>query len=93
MVEPDGFNESNVQGLMFNVHPNPAHAEITISGLPVTGCEVEIYNSLGEKIYSNTLTEKEFVLNTANFNSGIYLLKISSEGKISSGKIIVTHRK
>jgi PKD repeat protein len=111
VFEPDGVKEFGVWGLGFEVYPNPAKDNFTLTMVnpPKDGfawangqssvVNLEIYNSLGEKVYppkdgfdwaNNIITkEKEVVINTAYFGGGIYLLKITAGGNILTKKIVI----
>jgi hypothetical protein len=100
VVKGNGLDEFNIQSLMFDVYPNPARDEITVTMFNVQWSmfNLEIYNSLGEKIFSFTLngveartTGKSVVINTSTFGNGIYLVKISSGGNIFTRKIIIAN--
>jgi hypothetical protein len=78
--------------LEFEVYPSPARDEITVAMFNVQ-CSifnVEIYNMLGEIIYSQHLTTSNLKLHTSNWSDGIYLMKISSAQKTVTQKIIIT---
>lgn len=72
-----------------SVFPNPVKDELTIRSNQFTNCVIEIYNSIGEKTYSQYLPTANCKLQTANWSKGIYLLRISSGEKIFTKKIII----
>ena len=73
------------------IYPNPSSGEFSIEGLGLGIYDVEIYNMVGEKVYSapniNPLTSNEIYFNYQP--NGIYFLQIKSEGKTISKKIII----
>lgn len=75
------FNESKVL-----VYPNPAKDSFAISGLSVDTV-VELYTILGNKLMEQNVNEQTLV-DVSNLNSGIYILKITSNGMTSERKII-----
>ncbi|MBI3502596.1 MAG: T9SS type A sorting domain-containing protein [Bacteroidetes bacterium] len=81
---------TNEQSL-FSISPNPSSGIFQIQAAGGSGSEykIEIYNLLGEKVFSKIVNSK---LETVNLNevSGIYFYRIVSEEKnIAVGKLIV----
>ena len=70
------------------VYPNPAKNKFTISSSFFTTGEIEIYNVLGEKIYSADYTEPTTV-NCELFPKGIYFVKVSAEEKQVVKKLLI----
>jgi len=73
----------------FHIFPNPSHGSFVIeAGIP--GNSVEILNAVGQLIYSKALPEKETLIHTESWTSGIYFVKLYKEGKnIYTEKIVV----
>lgn len=59
------------------VFPNPSKTEIQISGL-TDNLSYEIYNLLGMKIVTGTVSKNEHI-NIESLNEGIYLLKLNTK--------------
>jgi len=82
-------------GSGISVFPNPNNGEFTIRSSVDGGSSlVEIYNTLGEKVYTTTLTTTQGGDNTINISSqpnGIYFYRITGENGslIGDGKIIL----
>jgi len=68
------------------VYPNPTKDLFIISGL-LDDTVVELYNMLGNKLMKQNVNEQAIV-DISNFSSGVYILKITSNGKTSEKKII-----
>ena len=76
------FNE-----LAFDFSPNPVADKLKVScAKPLT--YIEVYNELGQKLYSTTHNEKEVILDMSSFNSGIYLVKAHAENVSKSFKVL-----
>lgn len=77
-----GLNENNNKAMNFSAYPNPFFNFITIERFKTSDpYDMKIYNSLGQLIYhEENLTEVK-TFNTSQFNSGFYLLKITSNNK------------
>ena len=69
-----------------SVFPNPVNNKIYVKGLR-TDAEISIYSIDGRQLQSSWM-EPETYLNV-NVSSGIYILKITSDGKSISKKILV----
>ncbi len=63
-----------------SVYPNPSRDLINVStsNLSNTKVDLEVYSVLGQKVYSETLNGSSSIINTSQWNSGIYLVKLSS---------------
>jgi len=61
---------------------NPSHGDIY---------RIEIYNSAGQKIYSdmNTMQRVENEIDISDHGRGIYFIKCIAGDKIGSGKVVV----
>jgi hypothetical protein len=74
-----------------SIFPNPTSGILYI-GIPsgAINSELEIYDMLGQKMYSNILNTTYSQLNLPGFASGIYfyLITSSSGNKVASGKFI-----
>ena len=72
----------------FSMYPNPiANGILKISTLSNSQKKVQIYNVLGKKVLSDTITNDE--LNVSKLSSGIYILKIQEEGKTATRKLVI----
>jgi hypothetical protein len=78
----------NEQETSVSLYPNPVYNQLNInSGSEIT--EVKIFNQLGQIVYSQTLKETSFSLNTTGFNSGVYFVRIITGQGITTEKIII----
>lgn len=72
-----------------NVYPNPAFNFINVSWENEKPQLLKLYNMNGHLIWSSIVDEnaKSSIIDIQNFNSGLYLLQISSDNKTFSRKI------
>jgi len=96
-----GVNEVRTKSEELMVYPNPSNGNFTVSfshpvpiaiGI-VSGSHlmVEIYNSLGEKIYSQTFNTQHSTFNIGIQPAGIYLYRVINESGnlVGEGKLIL----
>lgn len=70
-----------------SIYPNPSSGEFTMQSTLHNLQEVEVYNALGEKVITKSLNSKSCVLHMNQ--EGIYFVKMTSNGKIFTKKLIV----
>ena len=70
----------------FVVFPNPADSYIAIKTSLEGEKNISIYNALGKQVYAGAYTE---TIDTSNFGSGIYFIKLNSEHETETQKIII----
>jgi hypothetical protein len=92
----NGINEISVGNNSVRVYPNPSKGVFNFkftsqSEFVENKCTVEVYNMLGEKVYSNKFFNSQFSINIGNEPQGIYLYRvITNKGEVmGSGKLII----
>jgi hypothetical protein len=70
---------------IIQIYPNPASEEIQVIGNQCSVNSIEIFNLLGEKIYSAPITDKRspITINIAAFAKGLYFLKVENENSVA----------
>jgi uncharacterized repeat protein (TIGR03803 family) len=88
-----GLNEATLATNEIKVYPNPNDGIFTIESSVNGRQSLEIYNMLGEKIYTETLRQAQGdnTINLSNEAKGLYLYRLlTPEGKqLSQGKFII----
>lgn len=80
--------ENSIDG--FAAYPNPVkNGKLTISSKTSDVKNVSIYNVLGRKVFSETISGTSKQLNISSINSGIYILKVVEGTKSSTKKLVV----
>lgn len=79
-----GINENNVSNHV-NIYPNPANDQLTISGQLN---QVDIYNMVGQQVWSQNINGEQVTVNTRNFDNGIYFVRVNGE---MSQKVVIAH--
>jgi hypothetical protein len=73
---------------VIELYPNPSNGLFTINATQVNS-EVFIYNVLGENVFSGKLTKGKNSIDLKSINSGSYLVKINSNGVVSTSRLII----
>ena len=72
----------------FSIYPNPVSNQMNItSATEMT--QVEIFNQLGQRVYSQVVKNTYFNLNTSEFNSGVYYVRITTDQGVATEKVMV----
>jgi len=70
------------------VYPNPASNNFTVNLGNDEKATIQLFNIVGQQVYSETINGTAQV-NVANLNSGVYMLKITQNGKAYTTKVVV----
>ena len=75
-----GINENPSAAFTVNLFPNPTHDQLTIEILDFVSSNfnLTIYNLVGKKTYSQTLTNPLTSVNLSDLNSGIYYAVVTN---------------
>lgn len=71
-----GINEVRDNPAYFTIFPNPAKNNFTIT-TELINARVEIFDMIGEKVYSEQLNAKDKTINI-NFTAGIYFVRVAN---------------
>jgi hypothetical protein len=72
------------------IYPNPASEKLTLSLTKIKPeSKVEIFDVTGKLIYLSSIQERKTEINTKNFVSGIYFLKVTQDDLSITRKIII----
>ena len=79
------------ESFVVKVYPNPAQSIITVEYKSVPNIltkKITIFNVLGNKVYSASLTAEKTTISIAHFSKGIYIVQIEEGSKQFNTKII-----
>lgn len=72
---------------VFNAFPNPVENILNVKS-PQPIKSIQIFNVLGQQVFTNDYNEKEFQFNLSHLSSGTYLVKVFTEDSIKTFKIL-----
>jgi intracellular sulfur oxidation DsrE/DsrF family protein len=82
-----GVKESSAG--IFAVYPNPAMDVVTIAFEKTGLAKIEIMNALGETVRVINTSMQSSTVNTGDLTSGVYYVKVSSEGKQGVSRLVI----
>ena len=82
---PEGIEEVETQNV--EVYPNPVKDVLTVKADNLRS--VVVYNSIGQRVFAQELDSNEVTINTSDFETGIYMVRIVADGKEITRKISV----
>ncbi|MBU2939055.1 T9SS type A sorting domain-containing protein [Lacinutrix sp. C3R15] len=87
-VTPTTLSTSNFNKNTFAVYPNPVtNGLVNISSTSNQAISVAVFDVLGKQVINQTVTNN--TLNVASLNSGIYIVKLSQNGNVSTKKLVI----
>lgn len=80
--------EDQVTSNTIALYPNPCNRQFMIS-CPKTARSVEVYDMTGKLVFNTSEPNTELIINTSDWISGIYLVKITDkDGKVVHRKVV-----
>ncbi len=71
------------------VRPNPATNFFMVDLGANVESQVELYNLVGQRIYSQTTSDATVTVNTNNLESGVYMLRVTQNGAVHTSKVVI----
>ena len=74
------------------IYPNPVQNYLMIEGLPKTRSRfytVDIFNAIGQKVYTNSINTEDQLIEMSDFKSGTYMMMIYNEEFSATQKLTV----
>jgi len=93
IFNPTSINENIEKNNLLNVFPNPANEFINIfvENFDLTNATIELIDYSGKIIFQENITSNIIKLNTENFSTGIYVIRLTSTNKTLLSKISILH--
>ena len=83
-TDPDAVEENEVVNA---IYPNPTKGELHINATAMT--RISVYNAMGQMVLDQEVSGDEMVLNMAQFETGVYMVKVTTETGSSVKRINV----
>jgi PKD repeat protein len=74
----------------FSVYPNPSNGLFTVNMNTAAKTIVEVYNVIGEVVYSTQLANNTALVDLSNYSAGVYSMKVISENTTIVKQIVLT---
>ena len=85
----NAFNKSNMMGHDYRIFLNPSSTQIVVKTPPINSqIYVFIYNMVGQKNFSQAITDQTTLINICEYKQGIYLAILNNEFTSKSFKIL-----
>ena len=72
-----------------SIFPNPTSGLLNINAVEVNS-SVEVYNVIGEKVYTNSLVKGNNSIDLSGLSNGAYFVKLNSNGSITTKKVVLS---
>ncbi|UKN03530.1 T9SS type A sorting domain-containing protein [Paracrocinitomix mangrovi] len=86
-VDNLGIEDNKVD---FSLYPNPANSTVTVNGLKA-GTRIELLNIIGEVVMTDVADGNKHYLNTLDYSSGTYFIRVSSDHDQVTKKLMIRH--
>lgn len=87
IIDPSTLNIDNNELLDISVYPNPTSNYVNINTLD--GANIKVYNIVGKVVKSVTTLSNDYSMDVSDLSTGVYLVKLISEGKFATQKLII----
>jgi hypothetical protein len=88
-----GWSSLNVKSFSnnasFNVYPNPANDQVSISWEGHLTYEVKVYDLRGEKIMTRKVVNGKDVIALSSFAKGMYIIEVSNDDEVIRSSVVV----
>lgn len=72
-----------------SIFPNPTSGLLNINAVEVNS-SVEVFNVIGEKVYTNSLVKGNNSVDLSGLSNGAYFVKLNSNGTITTKKVVLS---
>ncbi|MDD4829944.1 MAG: T9SS type A sorting domain-containing protein [Bacteroidales bacterium] len=73
-----GLDEIKLEDNTITLFPNPTSMDVNISSENIIN-SIEVFNSLGQKVYQTNVKAKEKTLDINSFSKGVYIIGVSTD--------------
>ena len=84
-----GISVNDITAKNITVRPNPATNNFTVELDDDSQAQVQLFNLVGQAVYNAQTNNQTVNVNVSNLNSGVYMLKVTQNGKVYTSKVLV----
>lgn len=84
----DGIED--VQSSEVNIYPNPASTSINVNAANLA--KVDVYNSVGQLIYSQNVDNDNVMINSESWANGLYYINLETKDGVKSSQKVVVNK-
>jgi hypothetical protein len=81
--------KGNTLNQLISIFPNPTAGILNINAIEANGT-IEVYNVIGDKVYSNSVVKGNNSIDLSGLANGAYFLKVNSNNQIISKKVVLS---
>ncbi len=85
-----GISKMYNNELMFDIYPNPAKEMAIIENL-ASGSTLTITDIAGKVVYSTFINKEQVIINTSEFENGVYIVQIANNHAVYNKKLVVNN--
>ena len=74
---------------LISIFPNPTSGILNINAIEASS-SVEVYNVIGDKVYTSSLVKGNNVIDLSSLSNGAYFVKLNSNGTITTKKVVLS---
>jgi len=94
VASPNDVNEGFIGNEELSIYPNPANGIFTVESPNIGHIDnVKVINLTGQTVYNNDIrsnnSSSRFEIDLSNHKRGVYLIKVSGDNSIITGKVIL----
>lgn len=82
-----GLEDISLENNSITLYPNPTNSEINIESKNIIN-SIDIFNSLGQKVYMKTINSKEKSIDVSYLSNGVYVIGLNTDNGLIHKKII-----
>ena len=89
LYDPNTASIAEVNNERLSIYPNPTSSTVTITGdLINSQSSIVLYDISGREVYSEQLVNQSAVIDLSSYRTGVYLLKVNSNGSSTVRKLV-----
>ena len=84
---------NSIQEAGLEIYPNPTKDYLTIQSEEKEITQIDIYSTLGQKVFSQKVLSREVNIDVSHFMAGVYWLSVRMrDGRVLTEKVLVNRK-